>query len=44
MTTQASSMIEMDFVVLTENYSRYLVEDGTILKVKIVVKKILRSA
>lgn len=38
------SMIEMDFVVLTEDYSRYLIQDGTILKVKIVVKKVLRSA
>jgi len=40
---QPPSMIEMDFVVLSEDYSRYLVQDGTILKVKIVVKKILGS-
>jgi len=44
MGVQVPSMIEMDFVVLTEDYSRYLVQDETILKVKIVVKKILRSA
>lgn len=44
MATQAPSMIEMDFTVMTEDYSRYLVQDGTILKVKIVVKKIFRSA
>jgi hypothetical protein len=37
-------MIEMDFTVMTEDYSRYLVQDGTTLKVKIVVKKIFRSA
>jgi hypothetical protein len=37
-------MIEMDFVVLKEDFSRYLIHDGSILKVKIVVKKILRSA
>jgi len=44
MTEQAPSMIEMDFAVMTEDYSRYVVQDGTILKVKIVVKKIFRSA
>ena len=33
---------EVDFVVLKEDYSRILViEDGTIIKAKIVVKKIL---
>jgi hypothetical protein len=44
MAIEAPNMIEMDFEVLNENYSRYLVQDGTILKVKIVVKKILRTA
>jgi len=37
-------MIELDFAVVNEDYSRYLVQDGTTLKVKIVVKKIFRSA
>ena len=32
---------EVDFVVLKEDYSRFiLIDDGTILKVKVVVKKI----
>ncbi|MBC7113039.1 MAG: hypothetical protein H5T34_03325 [Candidatus Methanomethyliales bacterium] len=39
-----TTMIECDFIVLSEDYSRYLLQDGTILKVKIVVKKIFRSA
>ncbi len=39
-----SSMIEMDFAVISEDYSRYTVQDGSILKVKIVVRKIHRSA
>jgi len=43
MTMQTSGTIEMDFTVMEEDYSRYLVQDGTILKVKIVVKKIFRS-
>ncbi|MCR6693027.1 MAG: hypothetical protein MRT15_11590 [archaeon YNP-LCB-003-016] len=34
-----TSMIECDFTVISEDYSRYLLQDGTILKVKIVVKK-----
>lgn len=38
------NMIEMDFEVLSETFSRYLVQDGTTLKVKIVVKKIFRTA
>lgn len=37
-------MIEMDFVVMSEDFSRYLLQDGTILKVKIVVRKIFRAA
>lgn len=32
---------DVDFIVLKEDYSRYLVNDGTIIKAKIVVKKIL---
>ena len=38
-----TQMIDWDFVVLKEDFSRYLVQDGTILKVKIVVRKILRT-
>jgi len=44
MTAPAPSMIEMDFVVMSEDYSRYLLQDGTTLKVKIVVRKIFRTA
>jgi len=40
----SSTMIECDFIVVTEDYSRYLLHDGTTLKVKVVVKKIFRSA
>ena len=36
-------VIEMDFEIMDENFSRYLVTDGTILKVKAVVKKIFRQ-
>src|SRR5438876_8364671 len=32
----------MDFVVVSEDYSRYLLKDGTTLKAKIVVRKIFR--
>ncbi|HEV2137302.1 MAG TPA: hypothetical protein VGR53_00500 [Nitrososphaerales archaeon] len=38
-----SGMVEADFSVLREDYSRYLVEDGTMLRVKIVVRKILKT-
>ncbi|NWG09147.1 MAG: hypothetical protein HXX80_02345 [Nitrososphaerales archaeon] len=41
---QTTPMIEMDFAVIKEDFSRYLIHDGAILKVKIVVKKILRTA
>jgi len=34
---------EVDFIVRDEDYSRYLLNDGTILKAKIVLKKILFS-
>jgi len=40
----SSTMIECDFIVVTEDYSRYLLHDETTLKVKVVVKKIFRSA
>jgi len=43
-TVPISNMIEMDFVVMSEDYSRYLLQDGTILKVKVVVRKIFRAA
>lgn len=33
-------MQEIDFVVLSEDYSRFLLHDGTLLKAKIVLKKI----
>ena len=33
-------MEEIDFVVLNEDYSRFLVHDGTIIRAKVVVKKI----
>lgn len=35
--------LDCDFVVLREDNNRYLIEDGTILKVKIVVIKMLKS-
>lgn len=34
---------EIDFVVLTEDFSRFLLKDGTIIKAKIVLKKIFFS-
>lgn len=37
----STGMIECDFTVTSEDYSRYLLQDGTTLKVKIVVKKYL---
>ena len=33
-------MQEVDFLVLSEDYSRFLLHDGTILKAKIVLRKI----
>jgi hypothetical protein len=33
-------MQEIDFLVLSEDYSRFLLHDGTILKAKIVLRKI----
>jgi hypothetical protein len=44
MAVPAPSMVEMDFAVMAEDYSRYLLQDGTTLKVKIVVRKIFRTA
>jgi hypothetical protein len=41
--SEQPSMIETDFAVLEEDYSRYQVQDGTVLRVKIVVRKILRT-
>lgn len=38
-----AELIESDFIVLKEDYSRYHLHDGTVLKVKIAVKKILRT-
>lgn len=38
-----TQMVDWDFVVLKEDFSRYLVEDGTILKVKVVVRKIVKT-
>jgi hypothetical protein len=31
---------EVDFIVLSEDFSRYLIHDGTIIKAKVVVRKI----
>lgn len=36
-------MQEVDFVVLGEDYSRFLLSDGTILKAKVVLKKVYFS-
>ncbi|MEM2875956.1 MAG: hypothetical protein QXL67_03260, partial [Candidatus Bathyarchaeia archaeon] len=41
---EMANMIECDFTVVSEDYSRYLLRDGTTLKVKVVVKKIFRPA
>lgn len=35
---------ELDFVVLGEDFSRYLVHDGTLIKAKVVVRKILANS
>lgn len=44
MTAEPMNAQEMDFAVVSEDYSRYLIiKDGTTLKVKIVVRKILRA-
>src|SRR5688572_30420096 len=34
---------EVDFVVLSEDYSRFMLKDGTIIKAKIVLKKVFFS-
>jgi len=39
----SSGLIEADFAVLREDYTRYLVEDGSVLRVKVVVRKILKT-
>jgi hypothetical protein len=36
-------MVEADFAVLREDYSRYLLSDGTTLRVKIVVRKLFKT-
>lgn len=41
--TPGQGLIEADFAVLREDYSRYLVEDGTTLRVKIVVRKLFKT-
>lgn len=38
---QSFPIEEVDFIVISEDYSRYLVHDGSILKLKIVIRKIL---
>lgn len=35
-----AAMYDADFVVLNEDYSRYLLRDGTLLRLKIVVRRI----
>lgn len=37
------NLTEVDFCVIKEDYSRYLLDDGTLIKVKIVVRKIFTS-
>ena len=39
-----SGMVEADFAVFREDYLRFLIEDGTVLRVKIVVRKIFKTA
>lgn len=36
-------MQEVDFVVISEDYSRFLLKDGTLLKAKILIRKIFVS-
>ena len=43
MSNDPKNAIDMDFVVMKEDYSRYLIHDGTTLKVKIVVRKIFKQ-
>ena len=38
-----SDFHEVDFIVREEDYSRFLLKDGTIIKAKIVLKKLLFS-
>lgn len=40
MNMTSAGMQEVDFVVLSEDYSRWVVHDGTIIKAKIVIRKI----
>jgi len=43
MSKQHIDLMESDFIVVKEDFSRYLVEDGTILRAKIVLRKVFRS-
>jgi hypothetical protein len=37
-------MQEVDFSIVNEDWSRYIVNDGTVIRVRIMVRKILRTA
>jgi hypothetical protein len=38
-----SGMVEADFSVFREDFSRYLLEDGTTLRVKLVIRKVFKT-
>jgi hypothetical protein len=44
MSKKIKDLTETDFTIVNEDWSRYLVEDGTLIRVRIVVAKILRTA
>lgn len=37
------NMIETDFTIIKEDWNRFLVEDGTVMRVRIIVSKILHT-
>jgi hypothetical protein len=39
----SAELTEVDFSVIKEDYSRFILDDGTIIKAKIVVRKIFTS-
>lgn len=43
MAQSVRDLVDTDFTIVNEDWSRYLVEDGTLIKVRIVVNKILHS-
>lgn len=44
MSRKIKEMYDTDFTIVNEDWSRYLLEDGTLVKVRIVVFKILRTS